>query len=121
MNRWYVVHARPHQERRAEANLLRQGFRVWLPVMERSRRHARRIETVRSALFPGYLFVELDIERATWRAINGTFGVRRLLADGLYPQARRRCRRISLPRCGARSAPTASARRRLPIYSRVTR
>jgi transcription elongation factor/antiterminator RfaH len=87
MNRWYVVHARPHQERRAEANLARQGFRVWLPVMERSRRHARRIETVRSALFPGYLFVELDIERAAWRAINGTFGVRRLLADGLYPQA----------------------------------
>ena len=87
MNRWYVVHARPHQERRAEANLLRQGFRVWLPVMERSHRHARRIETVRSALFPGYLFVELDIERAAWRAINGTFGVRRLLADGLYPQA----------------------------------
>ena len=84
MNRWYVVHARPHQERRAEANLVRQGFRVWLPVMERSRRHARRIETVRSALFPGYLFVELDIERAAWCAINGTFGVRRLLADGLY-------------------------------------
>ena len=87
MNRWYVVHARPYQERRAEANLVRQGFRVWRPVMERSRRHARRIETVRSALFSGYLFVELDIEHAAWRAINGTFGVRRLLADGLYPQA----------------------------------
>ena len=55
--------------------------------MERSRRHARRIETVRSALFSGYLFVELDIERAAWRAINGTFGVRRLLADALDPQA----------------------------------
>ena len=84
---WYVVHARPHQERRAETNLARQGFRVWLPVMERSRRHARRIETVRGALFPGYLFVNLDIEREAWRAINGTFGVRRLLADGPRPQA----------------------------------
>ena len=87
MNRWYVVHTRPHEERRAEANLVRQGFRVWLPVMERSRRHARRIETVHSALFPGYLFVELDIGRAAWRTINGTFGVRRLLADGPHPQA----------------------------------
>ena len=87
MARWYVVHTRPHQERRAEANLLRQGYRVWLPEMERSRRHARRIETVRGALFPGYLFVELDIAREAWRAINGTFGVRRLLADGLHPQA----------------------------------
>ena len=87
MSGWYVVHTRPHQERRAEANLLRQGFRVWLPVMERSRRHARRIETVRGALFPGYLFVNLDIEREAWRAINGTFGVRCLLADGPRPQA----------------------------------
>ena len=87
MTRWYVVHTRPLQERRAEANLSRQGFRVWLPVMERSRRHARRIETVRAALFPGYLFVELDIGREAWRAINGTFGVRRLLTDGPRPQA----------------------------------
>ena len=55
--------------------------------MERSRRHARRIETVRSALFPGYLFVELDIVHAAWREINGTYGVRRLLADGPDPQA----------------------------------
>lgn len=85
--RWYVVHTRPHQERRAEANLARQGFRVWLPVMERSRRHARRIDTVRAALFPGYLFVALDVERDRWRAINGTFGVRRLLSDGEHPQA----------------------------------
>ena len=48
--RWYVVHTRPHQERRAEANLVRQGFRTWLPVMERSRRHARRIDTVCAAV-----------------------------------------------------------------------
>ena len=84
---WYVVHTRPHQERRAEANLARQGYRVWLPLMERSRRHARRIETVRGALFPGYLFVELDIARDAWRAIDGTFGVRRILCDGAHPQA----------------------------------
>ena len=85
--RWYVVHTRPHQEGRAEANLVRQGFRVWLPVMERSRRHAKRIGTVRGALFPGYLFVALDPERTAWRAINGTFGVRRILCDGAHPQA----------------------------------
>ena len=66
---------------------MRQGFRVWLPVMERSRRHARRIDTVRTALFPGYLFVALDAERDRWRAINGTFGVRWLLSDGERPQA----------------------------------
>ena len=87
LTRWYVVHTRPHQEGRAETNLARQGFRVWLPVMERSRRHARRIDTVRAALFPGYLFVALDVERDAWCRINGTFGVRWLLSDGERPQA----------------------------------
>ena len=86
MNKWYVVHTRPHQEQRAEVNLARQGYRAWLPVMERSRRQARRIETVHAPLFPGYLFVELDVTREPWRAINGTFGVKRLLADGPRPQ-----------------------------------
>ncbi len=87
MNRWYVVNTRRHQEARAEINLKRQGYRAWLPVMERSRRHARRIDTVRVPVFPGYLFVELDVEREAWSAINGTFGVRRLLTDGARPQA----------------------------------
>ena len=55
--------------------------------MECSRRHARRIESVRAPLFPGYLLVKLDIGRERWRAINGTFGARRLLANGPHPQA----------------------------------
>ena len=45
MRKWYVVQTRPRQERRAEVNLARQGYRAWLPVMERSRRRAKRIET----------------------------------------------------------------------------
>ena len=87
MSKWYVVHTRPHQEQRAEVNLARQGYRTWLPVMERSRRRAKRFESGHAPLFPGYLFVELDIGREPWRAINGTFGVKRLLADGPRPRA----------------------------------
>ena len=86
MSSWCVVNARPHQEERAEHNLLKQGFRAWLPVMMRSRRHARRIETVRTPVFPGYLFVDLDLERDAWGRINNTFGVRRLLTDNACPQ-----------------------------------
>ena len=87
MRKWYVVQTRPRQERRAEVNLARQGYRAWLPVMERSRRRAKRIETGHAPLFPQYLFVELDIGCEPWRAINGTFGVKRILADGPRPQA----------------------------------
>ena len=83
--RWYVINTLPHQEGRAEANLRRQGYRAWLPTIKRSRRHARRIDTILSPLFPGYLFVELDPEREAWTSINGTYGVRRILCRGDRP------------------------------------
>lgn len=84
MSSWHVVNTAPYQERRAESNLRRQGYRVWLPSLRRSRRHARRIDTIAAPLFPGYLFVELGTEE-TWSPINGTFGVRRILCDGERP------------------------------------
>ncbi len=62
MTTWYAVNALPSQEARAEVNLLRQGYRVWCPAVAKVRRHARRKETVREALFPGYLFVALDLD-----------------------------------------------------------
>lgn len=79
MKRWYVVNTLANQEARADLNLRRQGYQSWLPAMSRLRRHARRIDNVRAPLFPGYLFVSLDIEQEAWSSINGTFGVRRLL------------------------------------------
>jgi transcriptional antiterminator RfaH len=86
MSAWCVVNTLPHQESRAEMNLLRQGFRAWLPVTRRVRRHARKVDVVRAPLFPGYLFVELDLERDGWSPINGTYGVRRLLVRDARPE-----------------------------------
>jgi transcriptional antiterminator RfaH len=83
--RWYVVHTQPHSERRAELNLQRQGFETYLPRYLRSRRHARRSETVSRPLFPRYLFVALDLARDRWRAIQSTFGVCRLVLAGDEP------------------------------------
>lgn len=87
MNAWCVVNTLAHQEARAELNLLRQGFRAWFPVMMRTRRHARKLETIRAPVFPGYLFVELDPDREPWSKINHSFGVRRLLTRESKPQA----------------------------------
>ena len=87
MNAWYVVNTQPHQEAQAELNLRRQGFEVWLPRFRRARRHARRIDSVLAPLFPGYLFVRLDLSVQPWRVINGTFGVIRLLCNGDTPLA----------------------------------
>ena len=87
MQHWYVVHCRANSERRAETNLLRQKYEVWLPMYHKTRRHARRVETVLRPLFPRYLFVRLDLSSEPWRPILSTFGVHTIVsgADGPLP------------------------------------
>lgn len=84
---WYVVEAQPRSEHRAQENLQLQGFQSFCPRVRKIRNHARRKELVLTPLFPGYLFVRFDRQFHQWRSINGTFGVRRLVAsDPWRPQ-----------------------------------
>jgi transcriptional antiterminator RfaH len=85
MSTWYAVNTQPHQETRAEENLRRQGYGVFLPGYWKTRRHARKVDRVRAPLFPGYIFVSLLSGRAALRPINSTFGVRRLVTFGDEP------------------------------------
>jgi transcription elongation factor/antiterminator RfaH len=82
---WYAVHCASRREEYAAANLRHQNFRVFLPCHRKTRRHARKLETVRAPFFPGYLFVQFDAARDRWRAINGTYGVLRLVGSGDAP------------------------------------
>ena len=86
MRSWFVVNTLPNQEKRAEINLLRQGFKAWLPSIAKSRRHARRTDTIQAPIFPSYLFVELDMEKEAWGKINNSFGVKKILSNGEKPQ-----------------------------------
>ncbi len=87
MRQWYVVHCRVNSEQRAEINLQRQDYEVWLPLYHKTRRHARRVETVLRPLFPRYLFIQLDLSRQPWRPILSTFGVHNIVADRDGPLA----------------------------------
>jgi transcription antitermination factor NusG len=84
--RWYVVRSLSRQEAKAELQLLRQGFRIYLPRMMNTVRHARKLRTVRSPVFPTYMFAVLNIGRDRWRSVNGTFGVASLIMAGEAPQ-----------------------------------
>ena len=75
----YLVHALARQECRAEFQLRAQEYRVFLPSFAKTVRHARKLRVVRAPVFSGYLFVILDLGRDQWRAINGTFGVARIV------------------------------------------
>jgi transcriptional antiterminator RfaH len=78
---WYVAEAELRREALAIEHLERQSFRCFCPTFTKVRRHARRADTVRVPLFPGYIFISFDADRDEWRSINGTRGVRRLLTS----------------------------------------
>ena len=80
--RWYVAQTQARRELLALDQLEAQTFRAFCPSVMRTIRHARKSRTVKSAFFPGYLFVALDLERDRWRSVNGTLGVSRLVTGG---------------------------------------
>jgi transcriptional antiterminator RfaH len=84
-SRWYVAQTHPHGEARASRHLCRQGFPVYLPRFLKQRRHARRVEKIPSPLFPGYLFVSIDLATQRWLSIDSTCGVSRLVRDNDRP------------------------------------
>jgi transcriptional antiterminator RfaH len=85
MKQWYVVNTKAREEPKASFNLKRQGFNAYLPQYKRTRRHARRIDTVLAPLFPKYLFVEFDLDLERWSSINSTAGVKKLIMFGSLP------------------------------------
>ena len=87
MKRWYVVHCHPNGEQKASFHLNRQGFDAYLPLQQKTRRHARRVEQVTRPLFPRYMFVRLDLETSSWRPIQSTVGVSLLICRGELPAA----------------------------------
>lgn len=83
VKRWYLIQTQASREYLAAAHLQRQGYSPFVPSTWRSIRHARSIRNARTAFFPGYLFVPLDLELDRWRPIDGTIGVVRIVkADG---------------------------------------
>ena len=85
--RWYVAQTHPHAEMKAKDHLERQAFEVFLPRYLKKRRHARRIDTIAAPLYPGYLFVGIDLGTQRWRSVHSTIGVSRLICRGEEPAA----------------------------------
>ena len=66
-------------------HLQRQGFECYRPVYERERiRRGRRIQ-IRTALFPGYIFIHLDRIHDNWSPICSTRGVSHIVRFNDYP------------------------------------
>lgn len=76
---WFLAQLKPNAWRVADRNLRRQGFATFNPRERRTIVRRGRFVTEPSPLFPGYLFVKFDPATASWRVINSTYGVARLV------------------------------------------
>ena len=83
--RWYVFRTKPQRELSAADQLRQQGFRPFVPMFQKTVRHARKLRSVRAPLFPSYSFVLLNLHIENWRAVNGTYGVVRLVMANEVP------------------------------------
>ncbi|MCC5982886.1 MAG: transcriptional activator RfaH [Rhodobacteraceae bacterium] len=97
---WFLAQFKPNSHAIAARNLARQRFRTFLPLHEETRRARGRFVTQLRPLFPGYIFVALDLAQGGWQKVNSTQGVTRLVSlgktpnrvpDALVDQLMRRC------------------------------
>jgi transcriptional antiterminator RfaH len=82
---WYAVYTRPRAERTALENLLRQGYRAYLPCYRAAVSHARQRRNVLRPMFPRYLFVCIDGASTRWHPILSTLGVTGIVRAGADP------------------------------------
>ncbi len=82
MASWYVVHTKSRQETSARDHLERQSFHTHLPLVQAPRHRRGRWQSLTEPLFPGYLFINLDIESQNVVPIRSTRGVIGLVRFG---------------------------------------
>jgi transcriptional antiterminator RfaH len=75
MRNWYLIKTKPRQENVAIKNLENQEYCTYCPIAQ--------INNQSVALFPGYLFIQLDEKTQNWSPINSTKGVSNFVRFGL--------------------------------------
>ncbi|MDD5307176.1 MAG: UpxY family transcription antiterminator [Deltaproteobacteria bacterium] len=82
---WYAVHVRSNQERATGRFLMGRAVEIFLPTYRvRVRRTDRRVEVTRP-LFPGYLFVHVDLAAAERVEVLKAPGTVRIVGFGEGP------------------------------------
>ena len=77
---WILVYTKAKQERRANDNLLNQGFKTFLPLISSSNRNQK--SKLLKPVFPRYLFVQVDLMSENWISIRSSYGVSGIVMFG---------------------------------------
>ena len=72
---WCAVYCKPRQEVVADENLRRQGFHVYLPRVQITRRRRGQWLDCVEVLFPRYIFIRVDLLQHSTAPVRSTRGV----------------------------------------------
>ena len=82
---WYAVYTKPRHERKVNTQLIREGMTTFLPEMERWSRRRDRKKKVSYPIFPGYLFINMELNNGSRLKVIKTKGVVRILGTKGVP------------------------------------
>ena len=85
MYKWYLLQHKPNNQNIALKNLERQGFESYYPLFDKTIRTSSKFKNTLSPLFPGYMFVNFDINESEWIKIKYTLGVLRIIGFNNKP------------------------------------
>jgi transcriptional antiterminator NusG len=82
---WYAVYTKPRHERKVNTRLLEAGITSFLPEMERWSSRKDRRKKIWYPIFPGYLFVDTELNTESRLKVIKTRGVIKILGHEGIP------------------------------------
>ena len=79
---WLVAQLKPNQDKIAIRNLKNQGFEIFQPLRNITKRRNDKFVQIMAPLFPGYIFISVNMEKKNWQKVNSTVGITRLISFG---------------------------------------
>ena len=76
---WVVAQLKPNMYLKAERHLKNQSFEFFAPKREETIRSKNLFRKIKKLLFPGYIFVKININSKDVLKINSTYGISSLL------------------------------------------
>jgi transcriptional antiterminator RfaH len=79
---WIVARIKPNQDKTALRNLERQNFESFQPTFKTLSKLHNKFNEIIKPVFPGYIFIALNLEEKNWHTINYTRGISSIIVFG---------------------------------------
>lgn len=79
---WVVAKNKPNQDETALINLERQNFEYFQPTFKTTARIRGKFKEIIKPVFPGYVFIAINLDDKNWQKINSTRGISNIIVFG---------------------------------------